>query len=89
VLITDPERRRPLDVELLQQGFGLTPREAALARALVDGDTVAAAADRLEMRYETARTHLRRILSKTQTSRQSELVLLLERLARTMLDWDW
>jgi DNA-binding CsgD family transcriptional regulator len=69
-------------VDVLKQGYGLTTREAMLAQALGEGDTVAQAAERLQIRYETARTHLRRILSKTRTSRQTELVLLLERLAR-------
>jgi DNA-binding CsgD family transcriptional regulator len=81
VLITDPERRRPVAADTLRQMYGLTPREATLALMLVEGHTLEAAAERLKMRYETARTHLRRILSKTQTSRQAELVMLLERIS--------
>jgi DNA-binding CsgD family transcriptional regulator len=38
------------------------------------------------MQYETARTHLRRILSKTGTSRQAELMVLLERMSTHLLD---
>jgi DNA-binding CsgD family transcriptional regulator len=37
-------------------------------------------AQELGMRYETARTHLRRIFEKTGTSRQTELVSLLARM---------
>jgi DNA-binding CsgD family transcriptional regulator/PAS domain-containing protein len=81
VLITDPERRRPVASDTLKRMYGLTPKEAALAITLGEGLTLGQAAARLEMQYETARTHLRRILSKTQTSRQTDLVLLLERLS--------
>jgi len=86
-LVTDPERSRPIGAEMLRQGYGLTKTEARLALALGAGDTVAQAADRLAMRYETARTHLRRLLSKTDTSRQADLVRLLERLARGAAPW--
>jgi DNA-binding CsgD family transcriptional regulator len=82
VLITDPERRRPVAMDSLRRAYGLTPREATLSLALGEGHTLEQAAERLTMRYETARTHLRRILSKTQTSRQVELVMLLERISQ-------
>src|SRR5204862_930282 len=77
LVIVDPELSRPIGAATLRQGYGLTRKEAALALALAEGETVARAAERLEIRYETARTHLRRILSKTQTSRQAELVALI------------
>jgi len=82
VIVRDPEAHRTIAAEALIQGYGLTPREAGLAVALADGHTVEQAAEQLAMRYETARTHLRRILSKTQTSRQAELMKLLARLSR-------
>jgi len=82
VLIVDPALRRPIASEALRRAYGLTPREAALALALGEGHTLEQAAARLTMRYETARTHLRRILSKTQTRRQAELISLLERLSQ-------
>jgi DNA-binding CsgD family transcriptional regulator/PAS domain-containing protein len=82
VLITDPGKHRPVAAELLKQTYGLTGREAALAMALTSGQSLDEAAEQLQMRYETARTHLRRILSKTETSRQTELVLLLERMSQ-------
>jgi DNA-binding CsgD family transcriptional regulator len=82
VLITDPERQRPVAADSLRHTYGLTPREAVLAIALGQGQTLDEAAEQLQMRYETARTHLRRILSKTETSRQTELALLLERLSQ-------
>jgi DNA-binding CsgD family transcriptional regulator/PAS domain-containing protein len=82
VLITDPERRRPVATDTLRHAYGLTPREAMLALMLAEGQTLEQAAERLTMRYETARTHMRRILSKTRTSRQADLVMLLERISQ-------
>ena len=80
-LITDPEEQRPLPADLLMKSFQLTAREAALAVKLAEGCTVEQAAEELQIRYETARTHLRRIFDKTNTNRQTDLVLLLGRLS--------
>ena len=80
VLITDPERQKPASVDLLMQMYKLTPKEAALAAKLSDGKSVEQASEELAITYETARTHLRRIFSKTGTSRQTELLLLMARL---------
>ena len=82
IVITDPERARSVPVETLRQGFGLTRAEAALAVSLGQGHTLQEAAERLAIRYETARTHLSRILNKTRTSRQAELMKLLAQLSR-------
>jgi DNA-binding CsgD family transcriptional regulator len=82
LLIVDPESHRPSPPALLHRLYGLTAREAALASALSTGKTLEQAAEELGMTYETARSHLRRILGKTNTSRQSELILLLARLPK-------
>jgi DNA-binding CsgD family transcriptional regulator len=80
VLITDPERQATANAELLMQMFKLTPKEAAMAAKLSEGKSVEQAAGELSITYETARTHLRRIFSKTGASRQAELLLLIARL---------
>jgi DNA-binding CsgD family transcriptional regulator len=67
---------------VLKRAFGLTRREAALASALSTGKPIDAAADEIGMAYETARSHLRRIFDKTQTSRQTELMTVLARLPK-------
>jgi DNA-binding CsgD family transcriptional regulator len=82
LLIIDPERRRPSAPDLLVGLYGLTRREAVLASTLSCGKTVEEAAHELQMSYETARSHLRRIFEKTNTSRQAELILLLARLPK-------
>jgi DNA-binding CsgD family transcriptional regulator/PAS domain-containing protein len=85
-LITDPERPALPKIALLMQLYGLTPKEAALAGKLADGESVEQAAEEMGMRYQTARTHLRHIFSKTGTSRQTELLLLVARLPASRED---
>ncbi|WP_375402289.1 helix-turn-helix transcriptional regulator [uncultured Sphingomonas sp.] len=79
VTIVDPiaARRGPA---LYAQAFGLTPREAELAGALMAGHSVESAAAALAMSVATARIHLRRLFSKTDTTRQAELMRLLARM---------
>ncbi len=74
VLISDPESVSPADTEALQTLYRLTAAEARLASALMQGKTVEEAAEEFEISVNTARGHLRSILSKTQTKRQSELL---------------
>jgi DNA-binding CsgD family transcriptional regulator len=80
VFIFDPASMQAPQLDPLMQIYGLTRKEALMAQKLAEGKTVEEAAQELQIRYETARTHLRRIFSKTQTSRQTELLLLLARL---------
>jgi DNA-binding CsgD family transcriptional regulator len=83
VLITDPHAS-PMTSNVIRKLYGLTPKEAELAAKLGAGLSLEEAADSLVIRYETARTHLRRIFVKTDTKRQSELVLLLARLPQLL-----
>src|SRR5262245_30986886 len=64
-------------IELLRSHFDLTPAEARLALHLVAGETLRSAEAKLAITYETARTHLKNIFSKTGTCRQAELVVVL------------
>jgi len=63
--------------DILHRSFGLTPSEADLALRLVAGKTLQFAAAELHISYETARTRLKRIFSKTGTGRQAELVVVI------------
>ena len=74
IFVTDPETMTTPETTFLQNQFGLTPAEAVLARELLSGDGIEAAATRAGIGVPTARTHLRRVLAKTGTSRQAELV---------------
>ena len=57
--------------------YGLTPSEARVAHLLLQGNSLEEAALKLKITGQTARTHLKRIFSKTDTRRQGELVRLL------------
>ena len=61
------------------QAYGLTAAEAGVAQLLLLGDDITVVAKRSSTSVETARTHLRRVLAKTGTHRQSDLVLMLMR----------
>jgi DNA-binding CsgD family transcriptional regulator len=82
IFIVDPEQHRPVGLDALRQMYGLTLKEAMIAVTLTEGLPLKTIAEQLMMQYETARTHLRRILFKTGTSRQAELVRLLERISQ-------
>jgi len=73
-IVPSPEHLRAL--------FGLTPAEAAVARRIVLGDGIQAAARTLRIAPATVHTHLSHIFDKTETSRQAELVRLLQHVAR-------
>ena len=64
-------------IDRLRRHFGLTPAEARLALHLATGETLRSAAGTLRISYETARTSLKKIFSKTRTSRQAELVMII------------
>jgi DNA-binding CsgD family transcriptional regulator len=79
VFITDPEKGAALDSRALRELFGLTPAEIRLCIALVKGKSVEEYAQETGISSNTARTHVKRIYSKTGVRRQSELVRLLLR----------
>ena len=62
--------------EILAAAHGLSPREAALAVALAQGETILAAGQRLGLTPETARNYSKRLYAKTGTSGQAQLVRL-------------
>jgi DNA-binding CsgD family transcriptional regulator len=77
VLVSDPERPDSDMTASFRQLYGLTTAEARLAEALVRGHDVPGAARELGIAYETARNHLKRVLSKTGAHHQNELLRLL------------
>jgi DNA-binding CsgD family transcriptional regulator len=62
---------------LMRQLYRLTPAECRLADLLLEGLDVREAAERLRITLETARFHLKRVLSKTGARRQTELMRLM------------
>ncbi|MFY9291245.1 MAG: helix-turn-helix transcriptional regulator [Methylorubrum rhodinum] len=66
------------DLALLRGLFDLTPKEARLAAALAGGRSLKEAAAGESLRLNTARSYLERILHKTGTHQQSQLVALIK-----------
>jgi DNA-binding CsgD family transcriptional regulator len=77
LVISDPEYRCRIREDQLVKFYGFTPTEAKLARLISNGYRLEEASKRMGIGYQTARTHLKRIFSKTGVDRQSELVRLL------------
>lgn len=83
LLVSDPEKRpAAAPPDLLRKLFNLTLTEVTLLCHLDQGVALPAAAEIMEISFETARSHLKRIFSKTGTNRQSELLLLIQRVQR-------
>lgn len=77
VFLTDPDEPVNVNESALQQLFDLTPAEAAVASRIAAGESVENICEALRITVNTCRTHLKRIYSKTGTSRQGELVNLI------------
>lgn len=77
VFIRDPESPLETPEDVVRQLFGLTPAEASLALLMANGLSLEEAAEKLDIRKNTARAHLRSIFSKTGVTRQTELVRVL------------
>jgi DNA-binding CsgD family transcriptional regulator len=76
VFVSDPETIVEPPSTLLCSLYGLTPAESNLAIALMRGESVSQAADRLGVSQNTARFHLKHIFEKTDTRRQGEFIRL-------------
>jgi DNA-binding CsgD family transcriptional regulator/PAS domain-containing protein len=76
------ESCRP-DTASLQQLFGLTAAEAAMVVRLADGASIDEIASRAGITLNTARTHLKSAMAKTETRRQAEMVALVLRSVAT------
>jgi DNA-binding CsgD family transcriptional regulator len=84
VFVSDPEQEiQPLEV-VLRDMFALTPAEARVATLLVQGARVEEVSEQLEITWNTARTHVQRVLQKTESRSQADLV---RRLLRSPVGW--
>jgi DNA-binding CsgD family transcriptional regulator/PAS domain-containing protein len=82
VFLRDPERT--LRTDHLRELFGMTTTEAAIAAELAVGRGLEAIAARHQIGVGTVRWHLKQILLKTGTNRQSQTVALLARSVATL-----
>jgi DNA-binding CsgD family transcriptional regulator len=76
LFITDPERPPDSPLETLARLYGLTPAESRLLHKLMIGCTLEEAACQLQISVKTARSQMKRVFLKTDTSRQSEVLRL-------------
>jgi DNA-binding NarL/FixJ family response regulator len=77
LLVSAPERQKMPSPETVSRLFDLTDAEARLAIALGEGHRIEDAAELMGITGSSARTYLKRIFSKTDVTRQAELVRLL------------
>lgn len=78
LMIRDPDASTPAS-GALRELFGLTPTEAAIAAALVEGKSLQEIAAASGTTFHTVRSHLKAITQKTGTRRQSDLIALILR----------
>lgn len=81
VFLRDPQA--PIAVARLRELFGLTHTEGVVAAALGQGRSLEEIAAGLGIGIATVRSHLKRLLAKTGTHRQAEVVTLLARSVST------
>jgi DNA-binding CsgD family transcriptional regulator len=77
VFISDPSAKPVSRAMVLRSLYRLTPAEARVADLLLEGFDVREIAGLLGITLETGRFHIKRILVKTDTRRQSELMRLM------------
>ncbi|HLY05492.1 MAG TPA: LuxR C-terminal-related transcriptional regulator [Rhizomicrobium sp.] len=78
VFATAPERGQAAPADRLRALFGFTAAEAGVAVELLAGRDLATIAGRRSVSVNTIRVHVARMMAKTDTNRQAELVRLLE-----------
>ncbi|MBX3291708.1 MAG: helix-turn-helix transcriptional regulator [Acidobacteria bacterium] len=76
IFVSDPESKRVSVADVLCELYGLTRSEARVASLIVDGMSPAEVSNELCVSENTVKTHLKRIFSKTDTKRQTELAKL-------------
>jgi DNA-binding CsgD family transcriptional regulator len=79
ILMIDLNSSAKPDPGMLGELFSLTPAESRFTSCLVTGFSVEEISKQLGITRETARTHLRRVLGKTHTRGQGELISLVLR----------
>jgi DNA-binding CsgD family transcriptional regulator/PAS domain-containing protein len=74
LIFSDPDAGPSTSTQALIELYGLTPAEARLMTALVDGERLEDYADRQGISVNTARTQSKQIFAKTGHSRQADLI---------------
>jgi DNA-binding CsgD family transcriptional regulator len=77
VTLLDLTQHVTVDQDLLRRAYELTASEARVCSLLANGQSVDDVSERLQISPNTARTHIKRIFSKTGATRQAGLVKLI------------
>ena len=77
VFVTDPGNKTFPSAEMIARFFDLTPTESRLAWELISGRRTEEIAEAMGITISSARTYLKRVMEKTGTNRQVDLVRLL------------
>lgn len=77
IYFSDPQHSHPMSPDTLMKTYGLTAAEAWVAIGVANGLSLEDVAEQSGTSINTARSQLRSIFRKTNTSRQAELVKLL------------
>ncbi len=76
LFVTSIRSRGDCALSAIAECFGLTPAETRTLHHFVEGGTVAEAAHALAVSENTVKTHLQNIFAKTRSSRQAQLIKL-------------
>jgi DNA-binding CsgD family transcriptional regulator len=82
LVITDPLAKLDGASALIRELFGLSPAEARMALRIAAGEQMMDIVAAENITIETARSHLKLVLAKTGTHRQTELALLVSSFGR-------
>jgi DNA-binding CsgD family transcriptional regulator len=74
LIFGDPDSSPSTSTQALIELYGLTPAEARLMAALVDGERLEDYADRHQISINTARTQSKQVFAKTGHGRQADLI---------------
>lgn len=80
IFLSAPSQESGSRAHLLRQLYGVSPTESRVADLLAEGLTIREAATQLKLHVETVRFYVKRLLAKTGTRRQVELIRLMLRL---------
>jgi DNA-binding CsgD family transcriptional regulator len=74
LIFGDPDASSSTSTQALIEIYGLTPAEARLMAALVDGERLEDYADRQRISINTVRTQSKQVFAKTGQARQADLI---------------
>ncbi len=78
LFITETGQTNQYGIDALAEAYGLSKAETRILKNLIEAQSPAEVATRLHISVSTVKSHIRKIFHKTNTSRQAELLRLVE-----------